>query len=342
MFYAEMDNYAIVEFNDGLQIIASKWLSEDRKFSYWPSFTSIQRYDRAVEKMEYPEDTWSRFPVLRIMATTNSFQKGKSKLKQAETMSDLNTDDIDEIRKRRRENAQKRICSSSDDEGSAPPAKISKLPPFPKQPSLQIQKIGELASTSGVQNNGSIVESQSNGSLDPAYITENSDKPFQNMMLRMLVDLKHKMNSVILSQQEILQKLQSVNTCEPLTENETYETVINDFPLHTEEALQALEEKLKTEAKFKESMIKELSKFGGGDMKTIVRKLLELMLTNPLGDTYSYVGGKKKRVFASLQLCKVIQEVTRKHIKSCTDDDVAVCIKSWLRHTKDRVLREQK
>lgn len=90
-------------------------------------------------------------------------------------MSDLNTDDdIDEMRKRRRENAQKRICSSSDDEGSAPPAKKSKLPPFPKQPSLQIQKIGELASTSGVQNNGSVVESQSNGSLDPASITENS------------------------------------------------------------------------------------------------------------------------------------------------------------------------
>lgn len=69
--FVEMDNYAIVEFDDGLQIIASKWLSEDRKFSFWPSFTSIQRYDRAVEKMEHPEDTWSCFPVLRIMATTS-------------------------------------------------------------------------------------------------------------------------------------------------------------------------------------------------------------------------------------------------------------------------------
>lgn len=76
-------------------------------------------------------------------------------------------------------------------------------------------------------------------------------------MLRMLVDLKHKMNSVILSQQEILQKLQSVNTCESLTENETCETVINDFPLHTEEALKVLEEKLQTDAKFKESMVRK-------------------------------------------------------------------------------------
>lgn len=61
--------YAIVEFNDELQLILTKWLSGDLTRAFWPNFTNTKRYDKAVKCMEEPQCTWLKHPVLKIYGT---------------------------------------------------------------------------------------------------------------------------------------------------------------------------------------------------------------------------------------------------------------------------------
>lgn len=62
--------YAIVEFQDGLQIIPCTWLSTDLRRSKWPTnYITNDRYDKAVKYMEVPKPSWEEHPVLKIYAT---------------------------------------------------------------------------------------------------------------------------------------------------------------------------------------------------------------------------------------------------------------------------------
>lgn len=61
--------YAVVEFEDGLQIIPNNWLSADLKRAVWPNFTNNKRYDKAVKLMEEPQSTWLEHPISKIYGT---------------------------------------------------------------------------------------------------------------------------------------------------------------------------------------------------------------------------------------------------------------------------------
>lgn len=61
--------YAIVEFEDGLQIIPQNWLDKDLKKAVWPNFTNNKRYDKAVKFMEEPQPTWMAHTITKIYET---------------------------------------------------------------------------------------------------------------------------------------------------------------------------------------------------------------------------------------------------------------------------------
>lgn len=60
--------YAIVEFEDGVQLIPKNWLSKDFKKAAWPNFTNNKRFDKAVKLMEEPQSTWSQHSIRKIYA----------------------------------------------------------------------------------------------------------------------------------------------------------------------------------------------------------------------------------------------------------------------------------
>lgn len=64
--------FAIVEFEDGLQIIPNNWLSADLKKAVWPNFTNNKRYDKAVKTMEEPQST-SEHPICKIYGTYGKY-----------------------------------------------------------------------------------------------------------------------------------------------------------------------------------------------------------------------------------------------------------------------------
>lgn len=61
--------YVIVEFEDGLQIVPSNWLSKDLTRAVWPNFTNNNRYYKAVKEMEEPHSTWLEHKIIKIYGT---------------------------------------------------------------------------------------------------------------------------------------------------------------------------------------------------------------------------------------------------------------------------------
>lgn len=64
-----MEQYTIVEFDDGLQMIPSSWITENKKQVYWPPFTSNKRFSQAVQKCISKMDSWPLYEIKRILAT---------------------------------------------------------------------------------------------------------------------------------------------------------------------------------------------------------------------------------------------------------------------------------
>lgn len=68
--------WSIIEFEDGLEMIPSSWLTENKNAAYWPQLTS-QRFLKAVKKCISPEKDWSLCRVKRILATASKYYINK-------------------------------------------------------------------------------------------------------------------------------------------------------------------------------------------------------------------------------------------------------------------------
>ncbi|XP_012058532.1 PREDICTED: uncharacterized protein LOC105621674 [Atta cephalotes] len=83
--------YAVVEFEDGPQIIPNNWLDVSVMKAVWPNFTNYKRYDKAVKLMEEPESTWIKHPIRKIYGIYTDYTMAQQKLKEAEKLSNLSS-----------------------------------------------------------------------------------------------------------------------------------------------------------------------------------------------------------------------------------------------------------
>jgi hypothetical protein len=60
--------YTIVYFRDGLELIPTKWRTEDNK-SFYPPYCSRSRLENAIRLMEDPEPCWKKYTIKRIFGT---------------------------------------------------------------------------------------------------------------------------------------------------------------------------------------------------------------------------------------------------------------------------------
>ncbi|VEN37775.1 unnamed protein product, partial [Callosobruchus maculatus] len=144
----ERKQWCVVEFVDGVQLVPYIWIIDEQR----PVFKSNLRYEKAVKNYEPPLDTWSLFPIKRILGIFENYDRAKHKLKLAEEQSDLNTDLEDEA-KQKRKFKKKVIFSSSyeeEEEASAPTLKPFPQPVFPKKQANQVKRSTEDTPTSSV------------------------------------------------------------------------------------------------------------------------------------------------------------------------------------------------
>ena len=71
---SEQNYYAVIEFSDGLQIIPSNWLNKDMSMVRWPALTNVQRYEKAIRNMEPPTESWTKIPVIKIVAKDSKYK----------------------------------------------------------------------------------------------------------------------------------------------------------------------------------------------------------------------------------------------------------------------------
>ncbi|EFN70499.1 hypothetical protein EAG_13820, partial [Camponotus floridanus] len=93
--------YNIVEFEDGLQIVPSEWLTENNKECKWPSYTSQIKINKAIMKRIFPSDDWQLYKIIRIFGSSDTYDKAIDKLKLAEQISDIDGDDGNDLKKSR-------------------------------------------------------------------------------------------------------------------------------------------------------------------------------------------------------------------------------------------------
>ncbi|XP_054288892.1 uncharacterized protein LOC129004351 [Macrosteles quadrilineatus] len=351
--------YAIVEFPDGVQLVAAKWITGEtgEMTCSWPNFTSNTRYDQAVKNLEKPNGDWKTYPVKNIVAYADSFEKGKEKLREAENFSDVNSGYDTEVQKRiRRQRASKKKLrmdnyfmggsssesNSSGDETSKnmPYTKVANIPVPPQPPvffkspnaSTKVQKIYSPLSIT--------MDSSQTSSEEQSKATE-----FEKYTRKSLSELRFKINSILETQKEILKELKAMPLGVPqsISSSNSEDDLINQeafgkLPVKTKEELRDFEEHLQKRS-FREFVVNELRKLGGHDLKSIILIMMPKILSNELAQEFSWIGGKGKTIFSTLQITKVILDTARLHQPAATDTDIAVPIKNWLRHAKERAER---
>ncbi|XP_039298181.1 uncharacterized protein LOC111056072 isoform X2 [Nilaparvata lugens] len=126
------------QFTDGYELVRRNWIRRETSECYWPDVLSTKHYDRAVEAMEDPKPSWKTFCIKKIIARAKSFGRGKEKLKEAATRSDLSMDADNAMMAKitRHSRAIKRPytsssseCNDDDDDDDDNP-----IPPLPKIP----------------------------------------------------------------------------------------------------------------------------------------------------------------------------------------------------------------
>ncbi|XP_070168227.1 uncharacterized protein [Polyergus mexicanus] len=190
-------------------------------------------------------------------------------------------------------------------------------------------------------------------SPDKRYKTKNdnssSNSNFQRYVIRKLTDIGFKIS--LLEEQGrlmnnrfdiILQKLDKCFLHEEILEKEmTEQCLMDNFPIDNIEDLEKLEKSLIDNTINRKELIKQLSRIRGNNVKGITFNLLRILMSDKLAATFSYVGGKKKRIFYDLQLRKIIFSVIRIRFAEATDHCISEPIKSWLRHANERYVKKK-
>ncbi|RZF37145.1 hypothetical protein LSTR_LSTR015335 [Laodelphax striatellus] len=269
------------------------------------------------------------------------------------------------------------LSSSSDDEsGDELEKEILPLPTAPKSKLgtpgyLVTETINEELYTStpktmslvGTSNNVTMTTScavRANSVNTPAPLNSNrktsndADKPNSgHSVLRAVSGLNFKLAAIVTTQENILERIERIEMSLKSTSDTDHhskddveqlneaENIRKLFPVDSDDRLAALESRLEDNA-FKIRIVKEFSKIGGKDIKSIVYNLMPHMLTNAYASLFSWYGAKGKRVFSALSVANIIQEVVRCRIKDAANTEIEQPVRKWLSKAKEKLERKRK
>ncbi|XP_036147006.1 uncharacterized protein LOC118647023 [Monomorium pharaonis] len=133
------DNFYVIQFDDGLALVPNNWLrifdDQKQQVCFYPNYDVKKRLNKAIQNKEIPDlrnvkAGWEMYDVVRIFASADTFERGQEKLKMAENLSDINTEDEENIRQTRHDRAAVQNCTS-DEESSGTETDSGLLSPSP-------------------------------------------------------------------------------------------------------------------------------------------------------------------------------------------------------------------
>lgn len=72
--------FSIVRFKDGLDIVPTIWLNNDKMISKWPPFSlkDSNKIVKAIQKSSVPTDQWYEYSVLEVIKTAGQSENSLS------------------------------------------------------------------------------------------------------------------------------------------------------------------------------------------------------------------------------------------------------------------------
>ncbi|CAH0552592.1 unnamed protein product [Brassicogethes aeneus] len=113
------------------------------------------------------------------------------------------------------------------------------------------------------------------------------------------------------------------------------------FPLKHLTELESFEQQLKTEKSILKSYQKFIKSIGGNTYKDFVSRLCKNVFTNSLAECCSWLGRKNNYAISSLEITNQAFEIIHQQTK-CTRKEYETAFAEWLRHAKQRRVREEK
>ncbi|CAH0548524.1 unnamed protein product [Brassicogethes aeneus] len=295
-----MDNFCVVEFNDGVQMVPENWIFGTK--CYWPHFKSSSRFIKAVQCRENPDSTWSLYSV-KILGTYDCYETAKKKLKLAEERTDLESSDAEDAKKKRKLNHKKNLSSGPDSDEDdfiissfpKPPQKVLTLPNNRVLSKTETEVIEDLSDetpgTSEMEDSTSNLTSSNKGEIN-----------HESKVLKELFGIKLK----LVKMEQIIEnnkcKCKQVDDNIQLEEMEDFENI---FPINNDDELKRIELLLEN-TDYKNKLGKILTQLGGIRVDERAKLILRKIITDKFAMEFNWLGLKNKKKFESLNLTKVI------------------------------------
>ncbi|KYN16064.1 hypothetical protein ALC57_11689, partial [Trachymyrmex cornetzi] len=142
-----MDKYSIVKFNDGLEMIPSSWITEDKEYAFWPTFSSNVKFRKAVQKCVSKMENWPLHKIKKMLGTADTYDKVFKKLKKAEFISNINSENEDDESAKKNRKYRAKSKKSSEDSEEENRVKVPTYPKIPTKPSYVTQSHEEPTKT---------------------------------------------------------------------------------------------------------------------------------------------------------------------------------------------------
>lgn len=65
------NQYAVIEFDDGVSFAPEKWLTPRKTHCYWPPYKNQTRLSRAIENQEDTAENWSLYNIKKLLCLTS-------------------------------------------------------------------------------------------------------------------------------------------------------------------------------------------------------------------------------------------------------------------------------
>ncbi|XP_028254481.1 uncharacterized protein LOC114453560 [Parambassis ranga] len=341
--------YSVVEFlqTQEVELVPAQWISDGH--CYWPGSLRGMALHLAIKNRTEPEDSWDQWEV-RTLFTTESYEEGRRKAREAEMTSDLLSEA--EACGQRPRRKKKRVqlgppgglerVESEEDRPSPPTKNLPAPAPIIQPPSMPVTPLPipqpmytDLSTNSGPPppvHYSEMLQSWEPVNEMPSLPSHHTYRwAPQQSEPALLKEVLTKLEMVLDQQSTILRLLQHQVAPGPGVEQ------IEGLPLQNLVALQNLEQSLQS-PDYKEKMINYLGAIGGADVKDTTWRVLKKLISNTLAKSLNWRGVNGKTSVAGLNLREVIIAAVRRNpiVGVVAEAEVEQITKRWLQLATDR------
>ncbi|KAA0721245.1 hypothetical protein E1301_Tti018142 [Triplophysa tibetana] len=337
--------FTVVKFIETheVELVPAMWVENGE--CCWPNSLRGMALHQAIKNQMAPHLDWDRWDV-RTMFSTDSYEEGRKKAKEAETWSDLQSDaEVSGQRLPRRKTKSVRIgppggqarCSlDSEGEYAPPPKQIH--PPAPIINFPTVTPATTLPAEAPATSHDSFTEMLQNWEpMDEIPLLQGCQTsrgtPQQSSETGMLREVLTKLEMVLDQQTTILRLLQLREV-----QVQPFDIEESSLPLQDLPHLHSLEERMQQSPEYKQKLVNWLGLIGGTDVRDCTWRILKRVIANSLAKNLNWRGVNGKTSLATLQLRDVVISAVRRNplTANAAETDVEGTMKRWLQLAADR------